>query len=68
MLVILSKSKAICSVKGVVEALDLSFKNELLARNYTVLDDTIANQKAQMVAKINNSTAINYLTLYLDKP
>ena len=57
------KLKATCSIKGVLEALDPSFKNELPARNDTVLDDTNANQKAQMVAKIKNTMTINYLTL-----
>ncbi len=66
--VFVSKSKALCAVKRILEALDPNFKNELPTRNDTVLDNTNVNQKAQIEAKIKNTIAINYLTLYFDKP
>ncbi len=63
-----SKFKAVCTVKHILEALDLNIKNEVRARNDTVLDDTNAVQKAKIEANIKNSIAINYSTLCFYKP
>ncbi len=62
-----SKLKATHFVKGVLEALDLSFNNELPAKHDTVLDHANAIQEVQIEAKIKNSIAINYLILCFNK-
>ena len=42
------------SSKGILEALDLRFKNELPARDDVVLTVSDINRKVQMKAKVNN--------------
>ncbi len=59
------KFKATGSVTGILEALDMSFKNKFPAENDTLLVALDANKKAQIEAKVKNTMVINYTYLIM---
>jgi len=61
-----SQFNALCAVKGVSEALKPGFDMNLADRYDTVLNVTIASEKAQAEAKKKNDLAMSFLTLAMD--
>ena len=58
-----AKFRAVGAIKKWGPALNEDFKNQLPAREDTVLDPTNESEKKQMLAKAKNAMAVHYLTL-----
>ena len=63
-----SKFKALCAMKGCLEALEPSFMAQLPADDSTVLDESKEAEAKQIEAKKKNMTAMSYLTFTMSTP
>jgi len=63
-----SKFKALCAMKGCLEALEPSFMAQLPADDSTVLDESKEAEAKQIEAKKKNMTAMSYLTFAMSTP
>ena len=64
----LNQFQAQCAVKGIAEALDLSFNSNLPVTEATVLDADNSGKALQIEAKRKNALAVSYLCLAMNSP